>query len=255
MSFLRIFEHLLPRGEAWKLRPVTKKLRELFAGLTDAPTRARDFVDDAHDDLYPEHTRALEQWEAQFALSGSGTDADRRAQLDATWKALGGQSPRYIEDVLHAAGFTQVFVHDWWSSGPPYVARDPRLYTTQPTIGTVQCGEPLAQCGEPGALANAFLANEPGYIVNLDLTPTAPPPVPDDPDTWPYFLYFGSEVFGSVVNVPEDRRADFEELLLRICPAHLWLVTMVDYDIGALITDGGDTFVTETGDRIIASAT
>ena len=249
MMFLRIFKHLLPSGAAWRLT-IEKTLRRFFEGLTGAPQDARDFVDDVHDDLYPSSTRELERWETQFALVGGTTEAIRRQQLDAAWKATGGQSPRYLQDIVQAAGFP-LYVHEWWSSGPsPYIARDPRSYTEVPLIGTVQCGEPLALCGEPGAQCNAWLANDPHYLVNLNLTLRPPPPVPSDPATWPYFLYFGGVVFGDIVDLPVERRVELETLLLRICPTQQWIVLLVRWVefSGFRVTLGGDTRVTLAGD-------
>lgn len=251
MDFLRTFEHLLPDATAWRLW-VGKKLRQLFEGLTGAPQDAREFVDDVHDDLFPTTTRALPLWEQQFALGGSTDDTIRRQKLDAAWKNTGGQSPRYIQDILHAAGFTSVFIHEWWSSGPPYIARDPRLYTEVPLLGTVQCGEAFAQCGERDAQCNSFLANEIHYLVNLDLTKRPPPPVPDDPDTWPYFLYFGGPVFGDIAYVPATRRAELEELLLLLCPTQQWIVLLITWFGDTRITLQGDTRITlQTDTRVV----
>lgn len=245
MPFLRIFQHLLPDAVAFRLS-VGKKLRKFFKGLTGAQQDVKDFVDLVWEDLLPETTRFLELWEKQWGLPGTGSDSERRDRLAATWQALGGQSPRYLQDIVQAAGFP-LYVYEWWSSGPdPYVARDPRLYTTTPLIGTVQCGEPLAQCGEPTALSNAFLVNDPGYLVNKDLTRRAPPPVPDDPDTWPYFLYFGDDTFGESALISPSRRAELEELLLSICPTQHWIVLMVTSDLW--VTHDDETIVDETGE-------
>lgn len=249
MSFLRTFQQLLPDAAAWRLT-AQKRLRSLFEGLAGGPQAARVFIDYVSDDLYPETTRELAAWESQFALRGNGSDTDRRNALAAAWQATGGQSPRYLQDTLQAAGF-DVFIHEWWSSGPPYVARDPNSYTTQPLIGTVQCGEALAQCGEESALCNDFLANEPGYIVNLTLQPKAPPPVPSSTLTWPYFVYVGGETFGTTATIPEGRRAEFEEKLLELFPAQLWIVTLVEY-AEERITLAGETRETLSGEtRVI----
>lgn len=249
MSWLRIFEHLLPDAAAWRLR-AGKTIRAFIEGLTGAPSDARDFVDLVHEDLFPSTTRFLPQWEHQFALSGLGSDADRRKRLEGAWQATGGQSPRYIQDVIQAAGF-DLYVHECWDPGAtPRAPYDPRLYTTQPLIGTVQCGEPLAQCGESGALCNRFLANDPKYLVNLNLTPSAPPPVPDDPARWPHFLYIGGPTFGDVVVLTATQRAELEQLLLRICPTQQWIVLLVESP-GALLTEGGDRLLTEAGDVLV----
>ena len=91
-------------------------------------------------------------------MSSTGlTEQERRDRLDASWKATGGQSPRYIQDTLQAAGF-DVYVHEWWIPGsepavgikecvPP---RNPNNFLTNgQQASRVACGEPLAECGEP----------------------------------------------------------------------------------------------------------
>lgn len=244
MPFFRQFQHLLPRARAWRL-VIDKTLRKFFEGFAGgAPQDARDYIDDIYLDLFPLTTRELAEWEKQFGLFVADTDPARRLNLAAEWAATGGQSPSYIQGIIQAAGFTDVFIYDWWSSGPsPYVARDPRLYTNQPLVGTVQCSAlpspDQAQCtgaldafGNPIAgqpQCNRFLANEVGYIVNKTLTFIAPPRVPDDPATWPYFLYFASASFPTAAQVPNARRAEFERLLLKLCPTQNWLVVIVDY--------------------------
>ena len=53
--------------------------------------------------------------------------------------------------------------------------------------------------------------------------------IPSDPDTFPYFLYIGGEVFPGQSFVPESRREEFENLCLKICPAEQWLGILVNY--------------------------
>jgi hypothetical protein len=238
---LRLFQHLLPRALAWATttptgeRAPAKRLRQYLEGLAGLPADVRTFSDLGYLDLLPRTTRELAAWEKQFALGSGGSVDDRRAKLAGAWAAAGGQSPDYIQRTLHAAGFTMVFVHEWWESGPPYVARDPRLYVTQPLLGVYQCetvspwecfapapGEPLApHCDET-------LANDPHYLVNLNLTRRAPPPVPDDPSSWPYFLYLGAETFPDLAPVGRSRIAELKELILRIAPAQQWIVLLVE---------------------------
>ena len=118
MDWLRAFKHLLPTGKAWRLT-VDKPLRRFFEGLTGAPDDVKGFYDGVYSDVWPQSTRELSQWEGQFALPASNlTEQQRRDRLEATWKALaGGQSPRYIQDTLQAAGFP-VYVHEWWEPDP-----------------------------------------------------------------------------------------------------------------------------------------
>ena len=228
MAFFRIFQHLLPDAAPWRLT-VGTNIRKLFEGLAGAPDDAREYIDLVYEDLPPETTRQINEWEQEFGIAPNPVEAVRRANIAAEWAATGGQSPFYIQSVLQTAGFN-VFVHEWWSSGPnPYVARNPHNYTLDVLIGTIQCGEPLAQCGEPLAEAGGFLVNDPLYLVNKDLTQRAPPPIPLDPAYWPFFLYIGGETFPDLAGVPFERKEEFHRLLLKISPTQLWIVTLVDY--------------------------
>lgn len=256
--FLRIFQHLLPNALAWRL-VVQKTLRNWFEGLAGLPADIRAFADAAYEDLFPSTTRQLAEWERQFGLLAGTSDADRRAQIAGAWQATGGQSPRYLQDTVRAAGF-DVYIHEWWDTGslPTVVARNPRTYTNDPVLGTNRCSGFASQrtCSAfPGdqARCNRFLANETHYLVNKNLTLNAPPPVPTDPDTWPYFLYWGGATFPDHATVPEERRAEFERLLLKLCPAQQWLVTLVDYESTAdsVVSGSGDSVVSIGGDDVV----
>lgn len=231
---LRLIQHLLPRALAWRTT-VEKTLRRFFEGLSGLPSDASAFIDLAHLDLWPSTTRDLATWEKQFALSSGGSQAERRAKLAVAWAVQGQQSPDYIQRTLHAAGFTTVFVYEWWESGPPYVARDPREHTTQPRFGVYQCeGTSSWQCFAPGPAdplaphCDKTLANDPGYVVNLDLTRRAPPPIPDDPSRWPYFIYLAGETFPALAPVAKSRIAELKETILRIAPTQQWIVLLID---------------------------
>lgn len=236
--YLRLLQHLLPTGLAWRTAPVAKTLRKLLAALGATYESARNFVDLAYNDRFPSTTRELTEWEFQFGLQPAATvtDATRRIALASAWAATGGQSPRYLQDTMQDAGFN-VYIHEWWDppNVDPRTARDPRDYTEVPRIGTVQCSafptQPRCSLFSNQARCNRFLANEVGYLVNLNLTREAPPPVPDDPDRWRYFLYWGGATFPNPAVIPADRRDEFERLLLKICPAHLWLVTLIEYEM------------------------
>lgn len=144
--WLRIFKHLLPRGKAWRLT-VDRTLRKFFAGLSGVGADAKTAIDAKYDDISPQKTTQLAAWEDQFALPASSlTDQERRDRLDAAWKALGAQDPRYIQTTLRDAGF-DVYVHEWWQpiGGRPAggsingdvtpVARDPFQYLNDGSVG------------------------------------------------------------------------------------------------------------------------
>jgi len=77
----------------------------------------------------------------------------------------------------------------------------------------MECGEVLALCGEPFSITFGQLQYD----------------IPIDQEQWRYILYVGAEVWPEVVGVETAREAEFEELLLRICPGQQWLGMLVDY--------------------------
>lgn len=156
--FLRIFKHLLPNARAWRLT-IDKQLRQFFEGLSNSEDAIKIFFDGVWLDLFPNTTRELEKWEKQFGLRDTGlTEQARRERLDATWKAVGGQDPKYIQDTLQGAGFN-VYVYEWWEPGTEapigvkqcVTPRNPLKWLRREYTGVnlmVECGEPDALCGE-----------------------------------------------------------------------------------------------------------
>jgi hypothetical protein len=255
MLFLRIFQHLLPTGEAWRIT-IDKALRRLFAGLAPAGDDAKEFIDLVYLDRFPGTTRAIAEWERELGLNPAvtATEAARRQALAAEKAATGGQSPAYIQGVLQTAGF-DVYVHEWWEppGGTPWVERDPRDYTDDPLGGTVQCGEDFAECGDDDAQCDDFLVNDPHYFANLNLTNQAPPPIPDDPAKWRGFLYIGGELFGTSAEILPSRKAEFQRLIQKLKPAQNWIVTLVQYEaFEVLLTEDGDSLTTEDGDFLVS---
>ena len=237
--FLRIFKHLLPNAKAWRIT-IDKTLRRFFEGLTGTGEDVKEFYDDIYDDINPLTTRQLVEWETQFGLfPGNLTGQERRDRLDATWKATGGQSPGYLQATLQAAGF-DVYVHEWWEpiggrSGGSVdgdvvpVARNPLVYLDDGT-GTqtdIACDNTASMVdgaveavdgATGGATGYALVNNIPGDNVIAAV-----------PANYPYYLYIGGEIFPAHATISGSRRAEFETLCLKTCPAQQWLGILVDY--------------------------
>ena len=259
--FLRIFQHLLPNAKAWRLT-VDKQLRQFFEGLTVLGSDIRTFIDLVWLDIFPQETRELDAWEAQFGLPSTLTDEqERRDRLAATWQALGGQDPRYIQDTLRAAGF-DVYVHEWWQLpvvGSP-VPKNPLLVLNDgvsPLQYIANCGAQEANCGAQEAVCGATIQPTGFPLVNKILealgtvvcgaqstncgaqeaimgarvavyTPKRYV-IPSDVDRWPYFLYIGGQTYPDKATVPAARKNEFETLCLKICPTQQWLGMLIDY--------------------------
>lgn len=262
MSWLATYQHLLPNARAWRIT-ADKRLRQFFQGLTGLPADIQEFFDLIWSDLQPATTRQLSDWEFEFGLADYNlTESERRARLASAWQATGGQSPRYIQDTLQAAGF-DVYVHEWWEPGSnPPIARNPSAYLNNDNavVYLIEAGEAIAEAGEVLAEAGETVG-APGYpLVNKIISsvseivplcgevlaacgePTATCGeftgysfvqkdynVPTNPVFWPYFLYIGAPTFPGLANIPLARKDEFETLCLKICPAQQWLGILVSY--------------------------
>jgi uncharacterized protein YmfQ (DUF2313 family) len=258
-TFLRVFQHLLPKAKAWQLT-TNKQLRQFFDGLTGPlGDDVKGFADSVFDDIDPQKTRELDAWDAQFGLNGTDlTEQERRDRLEATWQALGGQDPRYIEDTLRGAGF-DVYLHEWWSDTVP-TARNP-LSVLNDGLNPIQyianCGAQKANCGYSEAVCGATvqptgypLVNKIQEALTTAICGAAAMScgnaeavcgaraavyaskqyiVPSDVDKWPYFLYIGGQTYPDHATVPITRKNEFETLCLKICPTQQWLGMLIDY--------------------------
>lgn len=234
--YLRILQHLLPRGRVWNLT-IERPLRKLFTGIASSIQSVREATDEVWGQLIPETTDYLSDWQRQFGFIWDATDsaATKRGDLAAAWAARGGQSPDYLEGILQDAGFN-VWVHDPWVSGspPPFEPHDPSFYTNEPRIGPIVCRGTDQYCcfdGDGQRCCGSFLLNSVGYLVNDNKSGKAPPPIPDDPDVWPFLMYVGPEVLNPLApaQVPNSRRAEFERLCLKYRPLNCWIVLNLDY--------------------------
>lgn len=254
MSIFNQIQHLLPTGRAWRViidKPFRRLLEGISNGLStdvdanstemggniemgDGSEMARPFVgvreyyDAVYLDHLPETTTSLAEYEAQFGLVSTGTDAERRQRLAAAWAAQGGQSPKYIQDVVQANGF-DVYIHDWWAPGTNN-PRDPNAFipdNSQQLVNKRSYPAPFqvvygggGSFGESAVYYGAIGGTQ--IINNLK-------PIPTDPAKWRFFVYFGGETFGDYADVPAERRDEFEALLLKLCPTQLWIGTRINY--------------------------
>jgi len=257
--FLRIFQHLLPNARAWRLT-IDKKLRQFFQGLTGLGTDIKEYVDLVWFDIFPQTTREIEAWEGQFGLpSTTLTTQERRDRLDAAWKALGGQSPFYIQSSLRNAGF-DVHVHEWWGPLSVYsaecdeplaecdeplavcgnvintvattdpVARDPFEVLTDGTISFgyfLNSGGSVAVCGGSQAISGAANGVSGGLLVNKPAKIAYE--IPTNPNQWRYILYLGGETYGAKATIDLARKDEFEALCLKLCPAQQWIGLIVEF--------------------------
>ena len=204
-------KHLVFRSNIWAL-VIDRVYRKIFEGLANYFESLRSWLDLIWLDMFPESTRELLRWESLFDLPETGlSDYYQRQRLAGAWQQTGGSHPDYLTDVLHGAGFPQLFVYDFWcgidSSGDPIV-RDPNAYVAVgayvlPYITSADPNDPLPPVGT--ALA--------------------------DSDAWPFFMYVGPDPINAAnpALVPAERKRELEILIEKIKPAQLWTVIYADF--------------------------
>ena len=250
------FKSLLPNGLAYRL-PFGSNHRGLFQGIGTTADDAETDSSNILFDIFPANTRALEEWEAQFGLpSTTASEAERRQRLTAEWRALGGQSPGYTQDVLQAAGF-DVFVHEWWEIQAGPLEFELGLDAT-PCVGTActgrvsELGDGFSELG--GTVENVRVQRDPrlfvggwlnelgdgmelgdgaemghqGYLLRNVLTED-PSVIPSDTDKHQFFWYIGGETFPDTVSIPLERREEFLNTIQKIRPRHTWIVLLVNF--------------------------
>ncbi len=288
MNPLDLYKVLVPRANAWILskgKQLTEFFQGLTGVVTDTKLYIDLIWLDIFPQTTRELDAWEDQWALP---STGLTEQERRDRLDGVWKAKGGQDPRYIQDTLQNAGFDVYVHEWWVPSLEPPVGvkecvppRNPNNFLTngqqayRAACGEpiMQCGEPLAQCGERYNYATGYpLVNKISQFTKAFVAACGEPimqcgeplaqcgqfetavyaqreyTIPSDPSKWPYFLYIGGETFPDLAVLPSSRREEFEDLCLKICPAHVWIGVMVTYVGDGFEFIDGDGFEFIDGD-------
>ncbi len=238
---LNIFEFLLGTGRAWKLR-IGSFIRDFFDALFEsALLPVQEFANQQlWDDLDPQKTEKITQWEQQFGVQFSAdTEQARRDRIAAEWINVEEATAPNIQEVLRAAGF-DVYVYTPWDGVDVLDPNDWLGVGYDPTlppapigyiVGALQTERVFASTMEAGNAPTAEAGNAPtaeagnAGFVYVPIFPTLPP----DPDTWFQILYISSDVFTTRAQIPTARREEFETLCRKIIPGSVWFGLIVEY--------------------------
>lgn len=232
---LKPFSRLFPSGHAWK--NLTASSLKKVSNVFDVKLReAASDLDAVAQDAFAMTTAQLSTWETEFGLRTASTELARRQTLDIVLRSDGGQSLTFLQNTLQAAGFN-VWVHSCWVSENPFVVRDPRAYIDPPEYGTELCTDNVdwsqPQCTDMPAWDQAQtngIVGGTNYFDNITLQDTYIPPIPDDPDAWPFFLYIGGQVFPQYAQIDMTRIDELRRLICKHRPLRHWIVLMVQGD-------------------------
>lgn len=195
--------------------------------LGTAPKDAHDTNGQNFTDIDPATTTRADDWSEQF---GSPTTLTT-AQLQARWQESGGQSPNYLQEQLHAAGYTSVFVHEWWVPGSsPVTARNPILYinNSQPNnllVNPVQSTyDDRPQCGDS---ANEYQCGDELFSPGLALYCGETDGIkyeekiydhPDLTEEYPYYFYVCAQTWPEAAPLTSVEIAGIKRIIYKIKP-------------------------------------
>lgn len=250
------FKSLLGNGLAYRLAPSTNH-RAIFQALGETADDAETDSGNVLFDIFPQTTRAIDEWEDQFGLpSTTASEQDRRDRLEAEWRARGGQSPHYMQDVLRSAGF-DVYVHEWWEIASGQLGFELGLNGT-PCSGTAclgrvsELGDGLTELG--GTIENLRIQRDPrlyvggwlnelddsmelgdgaemgrqGYLLRNTISED-PSVIPSSTDTDQFFWYIGGQNFPDAVSIALERREEFLTTIQKVRPRHTWIVLLTTF--------------------------
>ncbi len=251
------FKHLFPKALAW-LFPFDGFLRKYIDGLSETPADIRDFADNVYRDIFPQTTREIELWEEQFNITSTGTEQQRRDNIAARWIAQGGQGKDYLESIIHGAGFTTVFLHEWFTkTDTGFITKNPNFYlqgptgifinqtgrtrsqtgrpkaqtnaeSPQPTLFVNQTGRTRSQTGRPRAQTNGAIVQGDGTLL-VNKGPGIIYPIPQNLDDFREMIYVAGEIFPDFVNILLSQKDEFERLLLRYLPYSYWIGELINF--------------------------
>ena len=262
-----IIDALIPEGSAWNVAP-DGDLDHLYDGMAENVEYIVSQLSILSDIRDPSTTPILSDLEREYGISTNTnlTESQRRESLAAlVFQGENNGSKDDLQSVLQAAGF-DVQVHE----NSPAVDPDNFLnniflmvadgdnayagfYPTIPGVYTSIAGKTGGSLLVNGAtyiqrpdyisVANGdymYAGNGNAYAGKYeDLTQTLVIyPIPDDPNSWPFFFFVGGDATRNVsgeltdiefVNIPTERREEFERLILKYKPIHTWAGLMVNY--------------------------
>lgn len=225
--WVRVFDRLLPRSRAFHLT-LDRTLKKYFEGLSALPEMVKEHVASVLLEAFPQTTTRLSDWSLLFG-SPQLLSAD---EVAAEWKATGGQTPQYIQDILQDAGY-DVYVHEWWvpDSAPP-VARNPfspinLIETSRVLVNdlahiekkwTYQFGDGTQFQGDGEISFGAY----DGYHYVPKVYPT-----PNNPGEYPVYFYICGETWPEYAMVLENDIRKLIRLIYKLKPVHLRCILRV----------------------------
>lgn len=239
--WVKVFDRLLPRSRAWHLI-LDRTLRKFFHGLSILPKTVHEHIGSILLEAFPQTTTHLVDWSWQYG-SPEELTAD---QLDYELADPGGQSPGYVQGLLHDNGFTNLYVHEWWEtpSADPPVVRNPIPWTKiyRVLVNDLSHYEKhyLYQFGDSDS---QFVGDESVSFGAYDRYFPVPKqyPCPDIIQEYPLYYYIGGYTWPNPATITESELVKVLRLIYKTKPCFLRCILMVHVVPDSIYDDIQDT--------------
>lgn len=187
LSYSGILKTLLPKGPIWAFRSLGDADR-LIDAIGEVKNTIREYLKSIAQVRNPNLTPILSDLEREYGITpvGSLTEAERRSILAGYVYAKVGSGKDDLEARLHAAGFTDLFVHH----NDPLV--NPSYYAGGEWMAVLGyqdtvCGNEDCYCGQVG-VGGYVIAN--GVVHEADGSEHEYT-IPTGSETWPMVFFVG----------------------------------------------------------------
>lgn len=257
---------------------------EIFAGIIErfftkyiyslgsVPKAVHDWVSYIFLDLIPEYTTQALKWSKQFNFA----TAQSVEKLEAEFKQQGGQSPNYLQESLHNAGYTNLFVHEWWRAatdttvyecgdghecgdgsecgGFKSVGDTPELRNPFPLINgqspnnllvnpvQIITGNYKYECGDGHECGDGSECSPSTGLIYFDKIY----PHPIDYEQAHYYFYIGGETWPGIAQIPLSSKKDVQRIIYKIKPMQQRVVSLVEY-----VPDNAGVHKDTEGDELV----
>ena len=243
LDFFAVLKSSFPRSRLFDF-PKNSQIRAYFQGFSDEFPRVQQYFIDVKNDAFCDTTRALDAWEKQFNLPASDalTEEQRRQRICNSWSTEAIKTASQIQEYLRSSGFENVYVF----SNTYVVVPGPAIRYGAPrarygsgiarygntVVNTVEWDAPYRFHPTKEAAEAAMIVN--GRVINNDAdTGTAGEllqyEITEDLQKWAFYWFVCGENLGDFIDIPAERREEFETLILKVIAKYTRCIPCVNY--------------------------
>lgn len=252
-NICKAFKMLFPSGKAFDFI-ANGNQDKINKSLCQEPENIKLYFDTIRDAGLPGKIPSafFSDWEDFLGIKNTGelTETQRSQKILAKYISIGGQGKDYVKSILNHAGFDVYIYENLPSDGM-------RSYTSlmgASYMGDVLMGNYTSRIDPRTLTDGTLLAGSPDYSLqrvymatmgdmylgdtqmgglgdfNGDKIIATEYAIPSTPERYVFFWFIaGQNGLYDFVDIPIERKTDFEEMILQIKPAHTWCIAQINW--------------------------